>query len=80
MEIVTRPPSVTVGDLDREVAIVRDHATGWARLGFAGKIRHLRALRARTIEQAATWAALGAQAKGIALSRPLAADREHVCA
>jgi acyl-CoA reductase-like NAD-dependent aldehyde dehydrogenase len=66
MEIVTRPVSVTVGDLDREVATVRDHAEGWARLGFAGKIRHLRALRARTIEQAATWAALGAQAKGIA--------------
>ena len=73
MEIVTRPPSVTVGDLDREVAIVRDHATGWARLGFAGKIRHLRALRARTIEQAATWAALGAQAKGIA-GTPLAGE------
>jgi aldehyde dehydrogenase (NAD(P)+) len=73
MEIVTRPVSVTVGDLDREVAIVRDHAEGWARLGFAGKIRHLRALRARTIEQAATWTALGAQAKSIA-GTPLAGE------
>jgi aldehyde dehydrogenase (NAD(P)+) len=65
MEIVAQPVPVTVGDLDREVATVREHAQGWARLGIAGKLRHLRAMRARTIETAAEWAALAARAKGV---------------
>ncbi|HTW85673.1 MAG TPA: aldehyde dehydrogenase family protein [Candidatus Sulfotelmatobacter sp.] len=73
MEVGTRPVPVTVGDLDREVATVREHAERWARLGIAGKIRHLRAMRMRTIEQAATWAELGARAKGVAGS-PLAGE------
>ncbi|MGD1065664.1 MAG: aldehyde dehydrogenase family protein [Vulcanimicrobiaceae bacterium] len=73
MEIASRPAAVTVGELDREVATVREHAERWARLGFAGKIRHLRALRVRTIENATAWADLAAQAKGVA-GTPLAGE------
>ena len=48
------------------VLTVRARAQTWARLGIAGKIRHLRAMRARTIEAAEDWVALAAEAKGIA--------------
>ncbi|HTJ27663.1 MAG TPA: aldehyde dehydrogenase family protein [Candidatus Limnocylindria bacterium] len=57
---------MTVGDIDRDIDTLRAHAQDWARLGIAGKIRHLRLLRARTLEAAAEWVALAAQAKGIA--------------
>jgi aldehyde dehydrogenase (NAD(P)+) len=75
MEVGTRPVSLDVatvglaGDLDA----LRAHAQTWARLGFAGKIRHLRAMRARTIEVAGEWVALAARAKGIA-GTPLAGE------
>lgn len=65
--------AATVGDLDRDVESLRAHARTWARLGFAGKIRHLRAMRARTIEVAPQWAELAARAKGIA-GTPLAGE------
>ncbi len=65
--------TMTVGDLDRDVESLRAHAAGWARLGFAGKIRHLRTMRARTVEVAAQWAELAARAKGIA-GTPLAGE------
>ncbi|MEA2666586.1 MAG: hypothetical protein QOI11_3530 [Candidatus Eremiobacteraeota bacterium] len=65
--------TATVGDLDRDVESLRAHAAAWARLGFAGKIRHLRTMRARTVEVAARWAELAAQAKGIA-GTPLAGE------
>jgi aldehyde dehydrogenase (NAD(P)+) len=78
MEISARPvPAAstlkTVGDLDRDVDTLRAHADAWARLGIAGKIRHLRAMRAQVIEVAQQWAGLGAQAKGIA-DTPLAGE------
>jgi aldehyde dehydrogenase (NAD(P)+) len=57
---------MTVGDIDREVDVLRAHAQEWARLGIAGKVRHLRVLRARTVEAATEWVALATQAKGIA--------------
>src|ERR1700681_200475 len=77
MEISARPvpaaagPSTelrvkTVGDLDRDVQVLREHADAWARLGIAGKMRHLRTMRTHTIEVAQQWADLGADAKGIA--------------
>jgi aldehyde dehydrogenase (NAD(P)+) len=65
--------TMTVGDLDRDVESLRAHAQAWARLGFAGKIRHLRTMRARTVEVAAQWAELAARAKGIA-GTPLAGE------
>ncbi|GAC1582474.1 MAG: aldehyde dehydrogenase family protein [Candidatus Elarobacter sp.] len=60
------PTVLTPSDLDRDVETLRAHARTWAQLGLAGKIRHLHAMRARSVETAATWAQLGAQAKGIA--------------
>jgi aldehyde dehydrogenase (NAD(P)+) len=73
MEISARPVPLTVGNLDLDVETLRVNATTWARLGFAGKIRHLRAMRARTVEVAAEWARLAANAKGIA-GTPLAGE------
>jgi aldehyde dehydrogenase (NAD(P)+) len=72
MEISARSVPLSVpaasepGELDAAVATLRAHADAWARLGLAGKIRHLRAMRARTVEVAEEWVALAAQAKGIA--------------
>jgi aldehyde dehydrogenase (NAD(P)+) len=79
MEIGARPvpaaggpdalnPSTSSGqaELDRAVAALRAHADAWARLGIAGKVRHLRAMRGRTIEVAPQWVDLAARAKGIA--------------
>jgi aldehyde dehydrogenase (NAD(P)+) len=78
MEIGSRPvPDATVlrtvGDLDADVEVLRAHARAWARLGIAGKIRHLRAMRTNTIEVAQRWVDLGAEAKAIAGS-PLAGE------
>ena len=61
---VTVAPT-TVGDLDAAVEVLHAHADTWARLGIAGKIRHLRAMRAHLVEVAQRWADLGADAKGI---------------
>ena len=74
MEIGPRPvPAATVlrtvGDLDADVDVLRAHARTWARLGIAGKIRHLRAMRSNTIEVAQRWVDLGAHAKAIAGSQ-----------
>jgi aldehyde dehydrogenase (NAD(P)+) len=66
MEISAGPVPLTVGELDGSVETLRAHADAWARLGIAGKIRHLRAMRARTIEVANDWVEVAAQAKGIA--------------
>ena len=52
---------------------MRAHAEGWARLALAEKIRHLRVMRARTVEVAADWVAFAAEAKGIA-GTPLAGE------
>jgi acyl-CoA reductase-like NAD-dependent aldehyde dehydrogenase len=61
------PPATSVhAELDRDVEVLRAHADTWARLGIAGKIRHLRAMRTHTIEIAQRWVDLGAKAKGIA--------------
>jgi aldehyde dehydrogenase (NAD(P)+) len=57
---------MTVGDIDREVDVLRAQAQEWARMGIAGKVRHLRVLRARTVETTTEWVALATQAKGIA--------------
>ena len=74
MEISTRPVPVTAHDeLDRDLAVLHEHAAEWAQLGFAGKVRHLQAMRARTVEVAAQWADLAARAKGIA-GTPLAGE------
>jgi aldehyde dehydrogenase (NAD(P)+) len=59
--------------LDRDVETLRAHADAWARLAIAGKIRHLRAMRARTVETAREWVDLAARAKGIA-GTPLAGE------
>jgi aldehyde dehydrogenase (NAD(P)+) len=64
MEIGTRP--LPTAELDAGVAALRAHADAWARLGLAGKIRHLRAMRARTVETATDWVDAAARAKGIA--------------
>ncbi len=63
MEISAR--SVPLNPLDADVETLRAHAGAWARLGIAGKIRHLRAMRGRTVEVAQTWVDLAAEAKGI---------------
>jgi aldehyde dehydrogenase (NAD(P)+) len=78
MEISARPvpaatPLKTVGDLDRDVDVLRAHADAWARLSIAGKIRHLRTMRTHLIEIAQRWVDLGAEAKEIAGS-PLAGE------
>ncbi len=70
MEISARPvPDAadvrTVGELDADVETLRAHADAWARLGIAGKIRHLRAMRTHTIEVAQRWVDLAVDAKGI---------------
>ncbi len=65
MEVGSRPVQLTVGDLDRDVDVLREHAEAWARLGIAGKIRHLRAMRAYTVEVAQRWVELAARAKAI---------------
>ncbi|HEY0380719.1 MAG TPA: aldehyde dehydrogenase family protein [Candidatus Elarobacter sp.] len=70
MEIGARPvPDAsdlkTVGDLDRDVDALRANADAWARLGIAGKIRHLRTMRTQTVAVAQRWVDLGSQAKGI---------------
>ncbi len=87
MEVGSRPVPLTVGDLDRDVDVLRAHAETWARLGIAGKIRHLRAMRAHTIEVAQRWVDLAARAKaiardaarrrGVALRTVHAADRDR---
>ena len=70
MEIGTGPVSPAAGpptaELDRELATLRARAEVWARLGLAEKIRHLRAMRARTVETAQGWVDAAAEAKGIA--------------
>jgi aldehyde dehydrogenase (NAD(P)+) len=74
MEISARPVPLTGQDeLDRDLAVLQQHAVEWARLGFAGKVRHLAAMRARTVEVAAEWVDLAARAKGIA-GTPLAGE------
>lgn len=70
---VVESDEVSHGALDRDLATLRDHAGAWARLGFAGKARHLAAMRARTVEVAREWVALAARAKGIA-GTPLAGE------
>lgn len=60
------PLNPAISDLDADVAALRARADAWARLGLAGKIRHLRAMRSRTVEVASEWVALAARAKGIA--------------
>ena len=65
--------SHTAGELDHDVDTLRVNAQRWVRLGFAGKIRHLRAMRARTIDVAEHWVAAAAEAKGIA-GTPLAGE------
>jgi aldehyde dehydrogenase (NAD(P)+) len=57
---------VGAGPLLTDLATLRSRAQAWARLGVTGKIRHLRAMRARTVDNAAAWVDLAAQAKGIA--------------
>jgi aldehyde dehydrogenase (NAD(P)+) len=72
MEISARPVSVSAArepvraQFDDDLTTLREHADAWPRLGFAGKIRHLAAMRARTIEAAEEWVELAASAKGIA--------------
>ena len=79
MEIGARPVPVNPAagaaqtQLDADLALLRAHAQAWADLGFAGKIRHLRAMRARTVDVAPQWVALAADAKGIART-PLAGE------
>ena len=79
MEISARPVSVSAAgepvraQLSDALATLREHADAWPRLGFAGKIRHLAVMRARTVETAAEWVALAARAKGIA-GTPLAGE------
>lgn len=73
MEIGAGPVPVNAAQLDRDARELRAHADAWARLGIAGKVRHLRAMRARTIEIADRWVELAAQAKGIA-GTPLAGE------
>ena len=71
MEVGARP--LPTAALDADVAALRAHADAWARLGLAGKIRHLRAMRARTVEVAQGWVDAAARAKGIA-GTPLAGE------
>jgi aldehyde dehydrogenase (NAD(P)+) len=71
MEVGTRP--LPTAELDAGVAALRAHADAWARLGLAGKIRHLRAMRARTVETASDWVDAATRAKGIART-PLAGE------
>jgi aldehyde dehydrogenase (NAD(P)+) len=71
MEVGAEPvpnPGVTVAEaaLETDLATLRAHAQTWARLGVAEKIRHLRAMRGRTVETAQAWVDLAAEAKGIA--------------
>jgi aldehyde dehydrogenase (NAD(P)+) len=79
MEIGAGPVPAAAGaglnaaGLDGDVATLRAHAAPWARLGLAGKIRHLRAMRTRTIEVADKWVRLATHAKGIA-GTPLAGE------
>ncbi|HEV2643791.1 MAG TPA: hypothetical protein VGT98_13840, partial [Candidatus Elarobacter sp.] len=49
--------------------MLRAHADAWARLGIAGKIRHLRTMRANTVDVAQQWVDLATNAKGIAGSQ-----------
>jgi acyl-CoA reductase-like NAD-dependent aldehyde dehydrogenase len=73
MEIGARPvpdaAELNTAALDRDVDVLRAHADAWARLGIAGKIRHLRTMRANTVEVAQRWVGLAADAKGIAGSQ-----------
>ena len=72
MEIRSRSVPLTVresqgyDELDRDLAVLHEHADAWAQLGFAGKARHLAAMRARTVDVAREWVDLAAHAKGIA--------------
>jgi aldehyde dehydrogenase (NAD(P)+) len=66
-------PVMTVGEIDREIDVLREHAEAWARIGFAGAIRHLRAMRTRTVEVATAWVEAAGRAKGIA-GTPLAGE------
>ena len=67
------PLALDAAALGADLETLRAHADAWARLGIAGKIRHLRAMRARTVEVASAWVDLAAQAKGIA-GTPLAGE------
>ncbi|MEO7039070.1 MAG: aldehyde dehydrogenase family protein [Candidatus Elarobacter sp.] len=73
MEIGARPLPLNAAELDRDVDVLRAGADGWARLDYAGKIGHLRAMRGRTVAAAQTWVDLAAGAKGIA-GTPLAGE------
>ena len=71
MEIGTGPVPVSAdasaaSSLDGDVETLRAHAPAWAKLSFAGKIRHLRTMRAQTIAMAEQWVDAAVQAKGIA--------------
>lgn len=66
-------PVMTVGEIDREIDVLREHADAWARLGFAATLRHLREMRARTVEVATAWVEAATRAKGIA-GTPLAGE------
>jgi len=73
MEVGARPLPLNSAELDDDVATLRARADAWARLGIAGKVRHLRAMRAQTVKVASEWVALAADAKGIA-GTPLAGE------
>src|ERR1035437_6363380 len=71
MEVGARPVpnlGITVAEvaLEADLVVLRAHARTWARLAVTEKIRHLRAMRARTVETAQAWVDLAAEAKGIA--------------
>ncbi len=70
MEVGAEPVLTGTNDaetaLDADLVTLRARATVWARFSVAEKIRHLRTMRARTVETAETWVELAAQAKGIA--------------
>jgi hypothetical protein len=53
-------------DLDESIAILRDHAKGFARLGPSERAGLLRACIPRIAEVAPRWAAAGIRAKGLA--------------
>jgi aldehyde dehydrogenase (NAD(P)+) len=57
---------MTVESLDTELSELRVQAATWAHLGFAGKLRHLRAMRRGVVEVGPAWAEAAARAKGIA--------------
>jgi aldehyde dehydrogenase (NAD(P)+) len=63
MEVGTGP--LPLAELNRGITVLKERADQWARLGFAGKIRHLHAMRGRTIDVAREWVETASRAKGI---------------